>query len=186
VDWPADRIPLDSLRRLSVTGWLEGSPRASEDDEGRGGSGALAGTLVHRLFQASSGGLLPASEARVRLETLLRPEERAVTPDIPAVLASALAMWDRLLERKDLQALFEGADVLAEVPFSLRDTVDGEPALLRGTIDCVALAANGAVTVLEFKTGARRDVHERQLLVYVRAVRALFPGRPVEGLLVYA
>jgi ATP-dependent exoDNAse (exonuclease V) beta subunit len=122
----------------------------------------------------------------VRLEALLRAEERAVTPDVGALFAGALTIWERVLNRQDVRDLFTGAEVLAELPFSLRDEHEGQPIVLRGTIDCVALAADGSVTVLEFKTGAPREAHERQLGVYVRAARALFPGRTVEGRLIYA
>jgi hypothetical protein len=41
------------------------------------------------------------------------------------------------------------------------------------------------MTVLELKTGRRRDWHERQLDLYVRAARCLFPGVAVDGRLVY-
>jgi hypothetical protein len=42
------------------------------------------------------------------------------------------------------------------------------------------------VTVLELKTGRPAPEHERQLAIYLTAARALFPGTPVEGRLVYA
>ena len=185
VAWPADHVPVESLRRVSVTEWLDEEPAAGEDGH-RGGAGALTGMLVHRLFQASSGGLLAPAEAQRRLETLLRPEERAVTPDVPRALGAALDIWTRLVARPDLLEVFGGAEVLAEVPFSLRTAQREETVLLRGTIDCLALSADGGVTVLEFKTGARREVHERQLEIYVEAARSMFPDRSVEGRLIYA
>jgi hypothetical protein len=40
--------------------------------------------------------------------------------------------------------------------------------------------------VVDFKTGSRRVSDRRQLQAYVDAVRALYPGSPVEGCLVYA
>jgi ATP-dependent exoDNAse (exonuclease V) beta subunit len=187
VAWPADRVAVDSDRRVTVTRWLENdAPITASRDVEASGSGSLAGTLVHRLFQASSGGLLSVDEARVRLETLLGAEERAVTPDVAGLFTAALTIWERVRARQDLRDLFTGAEVLAELPFSLRDEHEGQSIVLRGTIDCLALGADGSVRVLEFKTGAPRETHERQLGVYVRAARALFPDRQVEGRLIYA
>jgi hypothetical protein len=39
--------------------------------------------------------------------------------------------------------------------------------------------------VVDFKTGARRAADRRQLGAYVEAVRSLYPGAPIDGLLVY-
>ena len=57
--------------------------------------------------------------------------------------------------------------------------------MLRGTIDCLVQRPDGAVTVVEFKTGARRTVHERQLSIYRTRRGALFPASRVEGPLIY-
>ena len=59
-------------------------------------------------------------------------------------------------------------------------------AIVRGSIDCLVRIGDGRVVVVELKTGTRRPEHEAQLALYVDAARALFPGRAVEGLLVYA
>jgi ATP-dependent exoDNAse (exonuclease V) beta subunit len=53
-------------------------------------------------------------------------------------------------------------------------------------IDCLACRPDGGVVVVDFKTGARRPGDRRQLGAYVNAVRSLFPGARVDGLLVYA
>jgi len=47
-------------------------------------------------------------------------------------------------------------------------------------------SAGRSVLVVEIKTGASREIHQRQLDVYVAAARALFPGATVEGRLVYS
>jgi RecB family exonuclease len=57
--------------------------------------------------------------------------------------------------------------------------------VLRGTVDCLIVRADGSVLVLEFKTGSPRPSHQRQLDVYLDAARALFPGAPVSGQLIY-
>jgi ATP-dependent helicase/nuclease subunit A len=186
LDWPAVAAAVQSLERVSVTQWIEAHAGPGDvADEGTG-FGPLAGVLVHRLFQASGGGLVPPAEARVRIEAMIRPEERAVTADLDGLIASTLEVWSRLADREDLRTLFAGATVLSEVPFSLRADGPGGAVLLRGTIDCLAVAADEAVTVLEFKTGPRRGAHQRQLDLYVRAARALFPGRDVRGVLIHA
>jgi RecB family endonuclease NucS len=58
--------------------------------------------------------------------------------------------------------------------------------IVRGTIDCLVGRTSGGVDVLEFKTARPHPSHEAQLQQYVEAVRALFPGVPVTGRLVYA
>jgi hypothetical protein len=42
------------------------------------------------------------------------------------------------------------------------------------------------MTVLELKTGKPAPEHDKQLEIYLTAARAMFPGTPVEGRLVYA
>jgi len=56
---------------------------------------------------------------------------------------------------------------------------------MRGVVDCLACRPDGRVVVVDFKTGARRAADRRQLGAYVEAVRSLYPGAPIEGLLVY-
>jgi ATP-dependent exoDNAse (exonuclease V) beta subunit len=117
--------------------------------------------------------------------SLLRPEERAASSNPASVVAAAATIWTTVAAREDVVRLLESTEVMAEVPFSLRTDDDGRTILLRGTIDGVALAPDGRVTVVEFKTGQPRPFHEEQLALYVRAARELFPGRAVEGRLVY-
>jgi ATP-dependent helicase/nuclease subunit A len=182
--WPADRVPVESLRRITVTQWLE--MEGEVDTEHSEGRGALTGALVHRLLQASSGGLLSLDDARRQIGTMIRPDERATTLDLEIVVESALEVWARLLDRDDLRHLFSRATVLAEVPFSIRHRTGADQnVLLRGTIDSLALTADG-VTVIELKTGAPRPMHARQLALYVEAARRLFVGKTVTGVLVHA
>jgi RecB family exonuclease len=105
--------------------------------------------------------------------------------------------------RDDVGLLLGSGQPLYEVPFSMRTTgrpaagshgcdaagmptsVDHGTVLLRGTIDCVVVAPDGSVVVVEFKTGIPRPSHQAQLDLYVDAARALFPGARVEGKLIY-
>src|SRR5690606_6134150 len=102
-----------------------------------------------------SGGLLSLEDARRQIQTMARPDERATTLDLDVVVESALQIWARLLDRDDLRDLFARATILAEVPFSIRSSDADRSVLLRGTIDSLALTADG-VTVIELKTGAPR------------------------------
>ena len=173
--------------RISVTDWLaDGDPGLSRDFASAP-SNTLVGLLVHRLFQASSrtGATNPNPDPRALAASLLRPEERVVTDPVDRVLDSALNLWQRLNSREEVRALTTQR-VLTEVPFSMRIEADGRPLILRGTIDCLAQAPDGAITIVEFKTGTPRPAHERQLQLYVDAARTLFPGRPVRGLLLHA
>ena len=71
------------------------------------------------------------------------------------------------------------------MPFSLHEAAAGDAAgtITRGAIDCL-VRRPGEVIVVEIKTGRPARWHERQLAVYVRAARALFPGDVVSGVLV--
>jgi ATP-dependent helicase/nuclease subunit A len=58
--------------------------------------------------------------------------------------------------------------------------------IIRGSIDCLACHLDeGRITVVEIKTGRPKSWHERQLDLYVTAVRAMYPGMLVEGRLIY-
>ena len=72
-----------------------------------------------------------------------------------------------------------------EVPFSMRDP-RRSGVILRGSIDCLVRSPDGAITVVELKTGRPRPEHEEQLGLYVAAARDLFPGTAVSGLLIYS
>ena len=100
-----------------------------------------------------------------------------------SVVDTAIGAWRTMRARPDVVALLESGRPHYEVPFSLHDPESAT--ILRGTIDCLVQRPDGAVTVVEFKTGARRTIHERQLSIYVRAAAALFPSSRVEGLLIY-
>ena len=70
------------------------------------------------------------------------------------------------------------------MPFSLRPA--DSHVILRGTFDCLVKRRDGGLTVLELKTGQPVPEHDQQLEMYLTAARAMFPGTPVEGKLVYA
>jgi ATP-dependent helicase/nuclease subunit A len=174
-----------TVPRLSVTEWLERNLPGEHHSGGSSPDAVLIGILVHRLFQAASRRLTANADVTALAASLLRPEERAACPDVQSVAEQAAAIWNTVAGRDEVVSLLGSVDVMAEVPFSLQINDAGRRAVLRGTMDGVAIAEDGRVTVVEFKTGQRRAVHQAQLDLYVRAARELFPGRPVEGLLIY-
>jgi ATP-dependent helicase/nuclease subunit A len=173
------------VRRLSVTAAIRSEDERNEEgrnEEGRSSS-SIAGTLIHRLFRNGAAlDDLPAEAVEAAARRLLDAEEQAAAGDVDAVVREALAAWRRLRARADVAVIFASGRALFETPFSLRR--QGGVAILRGAIDGLVLRPDG-VTVVEFKTGARRPAHQRQLDIYLEAARLLFPEGPVEGLLIY-
>jgi ATP-dependent helicase/nuclease subunit A len=166
---------------------------------------ALAGTLVHRLFQLRGhlpDDMEPVAEVRERARALARAEELVVVENPDLLFEEVARSYLAIRRRPDLDRWLRQGVCLSEVPFSLRiltgesgpagaaaiggraDPSEGE-IIVRGTIDCLVLLPDGRVIVVDFKTGAYRDQDRRQLDVYVQAVQALFPGRDVKGVLVY-
>jgi ATP-dependent exoDNAse (exonuclease V) beta subunit len=153
------------------------------------GSDRAVGTLVHRLVQLEG---VDADEARLRAtaEALL-VADRAMGDEAaadasavgePAFLVErAVSACRALWTRPDIRELYQSGQAYHEVPFTLR--LDGR--IVRGAMDCLIVTAEGAVTVLELKTGRARPEHENQLDVYRQAAAALFPGAVVDARLVY-
>jgi ATP-dependent helicase/nuclease subunit A len=178
----ATSLPATELPRFSVSEWLARGHASGAAVRPQQSQQALIGSLVHRLFQAR---VSADEDATAAARAALRVEERAVLEDAEHVIASAAAIWTSLRGRGDVADLLDAATVLTEVPFSMRhDTADG-PAIVRGTIDCLAIAESGEVTVVEFKTGGAHRSHQLQLELYVAAAQSLFPGTPVSGRLIY-
>ena len=143
-------------------------------------SSRALGTLVHRLL----------AEARLRGIT----DEgtlAALAPDLAdddeiggvgaEVQARAVVLCRGLMSDAALSAPAPGTRFVFEAPYSRR-RADG--LVERGAGDCLAVSGDG-VTVLEFKTGQPRADDERQLAAYVEAMRGQFPGRRVDGRVVY-
>ncbi len=165
--------------RISVSRWLEREEAAASARE-RPSSDLLVGRLVHRLLQL---GVPDDRRLHERAKGLAIREEEVSVEEADSVVDTAIGAWRTMRARPDVVALLESGRPHYEVPFSLHDPAS--PTILRGTIDCLVQKPDGTVTVVEFKTGARRTIHERQLSIYVRAAAALFPSSRVEGLLIY-
>jgi ATP-dependent helicase/nuclease subunit A len=173
--------------RMSVTESVGDGSSSGAPSRGIDGAEALAGTLIHRLFQHAAllDGKSPDEAVRIAVG-LLRPHERVTVDGVESIVSAALAAWRVMRERPDVADLLSRGRCFHEVPFSYRVEGDSDLVVLRGTIDCLVEREDGSVVVMEFKTGVARAVHRQQLDLYVTAARALFPGTSVEGLLVYA
>jgi ATP-dependent helicase/nuclease subunit A len=186
--------PSVQLRRVPVTAVATGGSRRALHG-GPPGLGPVVGGLVHRLLQrAGENGAIADAELESQVVGVMNREERA-RPDSRQLAVDAAAVFRRALSRPEVAELVHG-NCLFEVPFSMRrDDLDedagpdhdevGGPAILRGTIDCVLLRADGRLTVIELKTGEPQSHHQRQLSLYVDAARSLFPEAAVDGRVVY-
>jgi ATP-dependent helicase/nuclease subunit A len=175
------------LPRVAVTRTLAppvGKRRRNQvDTSGR----SLTGTLVHRLFErfgTSLAGDDRAQEIAGELTRLIRDEDTVEVDDIEQVFKEARDAYLGLCADGALSDALESGDALFEVPFSVRPAAS--QMILRGSFDCLIQRRDGGVTVLELKTGRTAPEHDRQLEMYITAAKAMFPGMPVEGKLVYA
>ena len=145
---------------------------------------AETGRLVHRLFQQG----LPLDAGRESVASvaarLLGGADLTAVVDAEAIVNGAVGAFCALRSRDDLRRVLASGQALFEVPFSLRDDAAG--LVVRGSIDCLAPGDAGGWIVVELKTGRRAWWHQAQLDRYVEAARALFPGSPITGWLVYA
>ena len=148
------------------------------------------GHLVHLLMQQYA--VRPVADQELAQQARRLASARLGQLDAAQdVVDAAVALYARLRSHEAVVALAEQT-CLFEVPFSYLDRSSSsgqagrDSVLWRGTIDCLARAPDGRITVLEFKTGGDKPEHERQLQSYVTAARAMFPNATVEGRLVYA
>ncbi|HXW04464.1 MAG TPA: UvrD-helicase domain-containing protein [Vicinamibacterales bacterium] len=159
-----------------VTTWLRGDADFPIDR-----ARALAGLLVHRLFQAH-GADAPAGLNVVDLAAAqLRPAEREQVVSAEEAVASAARMWDEMRGRDDVRETLRSGECIYELPFTLRE----QGQTLRGRIDCLVRGPD-RLLVVEFKTGRGDELDRRQAALYVRAVEAMWPGVRAESRIFYA
>jgi ATP-dependent helicase/nuclease subunit A len=145
-------------------------------------SQAALGLLVHRVFQSLGPGdsTPPLDELRERALALLDAGDLAVPDQSDKLVERAIETVQAICADARVGALRREGEWHHEVPFSMRQGA----AVVRGVIDSLVAHQNG-VTVIEIKTGGPRPEHAKQLDVYRTAATALFPGRPVDAVLVY-
>jgi ATP-dependent helicase/nuclease subunit A len=175
------------LPRVAVTKVLAPAMERGRRNQIDIGRRSLTGTLVHRLFERFGTSLAGGADARDiadELARLIRDEETVEAGDVEQVFSQARSAYLALCGHRTLSQALESGDALFEVPFSVRPA--SSQLILRGTFDCLIQRRDGGLTVLELKTGKPAPEHDRQLEMYLTAARAMFPGTPVEGKLVYA
>ena len=197
------RGPASASHRRSAAA-RRGRPSASIARGARAAQ-ALAGRLVHRLFQARADADAPADALSRHALRLMRGEEQLGLEAPDEIARQAAETFQRVAAREDIRTLLTSGACLYEVPFSLRlpssaatpraehamresgllSTDGGSHLIVRGTIDALVRQADGAIVVVEFKTGAPHVDHHEQLEMYVEAARAMFPGAAVTGRLIY-
>ena len=174
----------DALVRTPVSSAAARAVTSAEPGGGDRDSDALVGTIVHRLVQRFGVSQPDAADPAMIAMHLVRPEERAVCGDLETLVARSVSAWDRICRQPGVVQTLGSGECLHEVPFSL--ALPERREVVRGSIDCLVVRADVSVSVVEFKTGRRRDEHEAQLEWYVRAAQAMFPDALVDGRLVYA
>jgi ATP-dependent helicase/nuclease subunit A len=144
----------------------------------------VVGRAVHRLLgRADAHDTDTALRSRVLAD--LDPEEAAALADTSAFAHDVVAVVRGVWQDDRLRRALASPAARFEVPIVFRHEEAGAVHLVRGTVDCLVPDGDGLL-VLEFKTGQARPAHQRQLALYVDAVRAMRPGMPVVGQLVYA
>jgi sarcosine oxidase gamma subunit len=118
------------------------------------------------------------------IRQLTRVEERIDAADIDALERQAAELYAAMRGRADVAALLGAGICHYEVPFTHRPA--GRPGeTVRGVIDCLVVAPDGSVTVLEFKTGRPRPEHEAQAALYAEAAGVLVGQGRVSVKIVY-
>jgi ATP-dependent helicase/nuclease subunit A len=175
------------LPRVAVTTGLAPAMTKRRRNQMDATSRSLTGTLVHRLFErfgTSLAGEETSDAIADELARLIRDEETVEAGDVEQVFSQARSAYLALCGQRALSEALDSGDALFEVPFSVRAA--SAQMILRGTFDCLIQRRDGGMTVLELKTGKPAPEHDKQLEIYLTAARAMFPGTPVEGKLVYA
>ncbi|MFQ5765063.1 MAG: 3'-5' exonuclease, partial [Rhodospirillales bacterium] len=151
-----------------------------------GGARFRRGTVIHRLLQSLPDVAPEAREAAARAY-LDRPAMGLEPAELDDIVAETMAV----LADPALGPLF-GPGSLAEVPIT--GVVEGRegPRVLLGQVDRLLVTAD-TVTVVDYKTNRpppekARDVdprYLRQMAAYREALRGVYPGRAVNGVLLW-
>lgn len=176
-----------AMPRVAVTAALAPAVEKRRRNQIDTASRSLTGTLVHRLFERFGMALAGATDTSAideALARLIRDDETVEAGDVEQLFGQARRAYIALCAQQTLSQALDAGDALFEVPFSVRPAAS--QMILRGTFDCLIQRRDGGVIVLELKTGKPAPEHDQQLQIYLTAARAMFPGTPVEGTLVYA
>jgi ATP-dependent helicase/nuclease subunit A len=165
--------------RTSVANLIAAESRVTKEHGAQ--SDLLVGRLVHRLLQrfgvtadVDEGALAAA------VSEILRREHTETAFD-PAFIRDVIPRFRALRENAELKAHYKTGAIFHEVPFSF--SAGGQ--IIRGAIDCLIRQDDGAIRIIEFKTGRRRAEHQRQAEIYRRAAEAIFADAVVAVDVVY-
>lgn len=144
----------------------------------------VMGRAVHRLIAHAD---THDRDAALRAGVIadLTPDERLAIDDIQAFASDVTRLVKGVWRDESLRQFLASPEARYEVPIVFRHELQGTVRLVRGTIDCLVPTRDGLM-VLEFKTGQPQPAHQRQLDLYVGAMRAMHPETAVIGRLVYA
>ena len=173
----------EAPRRRSAGAIVARSDFPSSDVREGEASDLLVGLVVHRLLQRfGMTADINDHDLTSTVELLVRRDGDPESVADPEITGRIIARFEALRRQQKLRAVYDAGDVFHEVPF----TFSSEGHIVRGAIDCLIRQADGSVCILEFKTGRRREEHQRQAELYRRAAAAVFPEVPVTVDVVYA
>lgn len=144
---------------------------------------AERGRLLHQLFERLPG--VDPADRPARAEAWL---ERSAGVEDQQLRRKLIEDACAIIAHRDFASIFT-PEALAEAPIA---AVTPDGSVITGTIDRL-LVADGAVHLVDFKTGSRvpstADAiprsHLRQMAAYVAALEVIFPGRAIEAGLLY-
>lgn len=143
------------------------------------GAPVRLGQIVHHILEISPTAAPPEQRARL-VEQAVRLH--AGTEEEAAFAEQAVTEW---WHSAPCERLSRCRQVRTEVPIVFPSD-DGF--LVDGRIDCLAEWPD-RISVIEFKTGQRRDIsetqHRNQVAWYLKAVSDAYPGHAVDALIVY-
>jgi len=154
--------------------------------EARTGRALEKGRLLHRMLQT-----LPDLPPEDRGAAAERYAERAARHWPLSEQAALVDTVTALLDHPDLQGVFE-AHAQAEASIMGTLTLDGRDYAVSGRIDRLAVL-DDRVVILDYKTNrvapeTAADIpfsHKAQLAIYREILAPLYPGKPVDCVLVY-
>jgi ATP-dependent exoDNAse (exonuclease V) beta subunit len=180
---PVDRTPLSVPGASHAAVALNVAEVSSHPQPPGSRSDRLTGTIVHRLFQRRLSPDTPEPDVAALAARVVTPEERSEAENVSDAARRAAAVYLRFRRRPDVAALLDPGRAEFEVPISVR--LPSGTGFVQRSIDCVVVAPDGGLTLLEFKTGSARREHQEQAALYAAALAAACPGRSVGVKILY-
>ena len=167
------------LSAVALDAIAEDAPGAIPGPAAEAGGDRLVGTLVHRLFQRQLDTGLSESAIAAIVPRLMRPDEVVDVSDRERLARMSAGIYGRLRSLPEVVNVLTAGRCHYEVPFSFQPP-DKPNVVVRGRIDCLVERPDGALVIVEFKTGRPRPEHGAQVAIYLEALRAAVPGREIQ------